>query len=348
MDKKVIFAVAGAGKTTHLVNSLDLKRRFLLVTYTDNNHAILRRKIIEHFGYFPSNVTLYSYFTFLHAFCYKPLFLMQMRTKGINYENPPAWTQKLPRTDNRFYVDNRRRVYYNRIAKLLETNGAIGDVRRRLEKYFDAIYIDEIQDIGGHDFNLLIAICRCNIELRFVGDFYQHTFDTSRDGQTNRRLHDDYTKYKKRLEEAGLEVDATSLARSHRCTEAVCSFIRKHLSIEIYSQSRNSAEVVFLSKQEEADRIYTCRRTVKLFYQENRRYSCYSDNWGNSKGIDDYHDICVVLNGTTYKAYKSDLLNALKPQTRNKLYVACSRARGNLYLLPEQMLKKYKSAREGH
>ena len=39
--------------------------------------------------------------------------------------------------------------------------------------------------MGGRDFNFLEAIMEANINMLFVGDFYQHTFDTSRDGATN-------------------------------------------------------------------------------------------------------------------------------------------------------------------
>lgn len=40
---------------------------------------------------------------------------------------------------------------------------------------------------------------------------------------------------------------------------------------------------------------------VKLFYEQH--YSCYSKNWGVSKGQDHYVDVCVVLN---VKAWKQD------------------------------------------
>ena len=72
MDKSVILAVAGSGKTSRLVASLDEDQRFLVVTYTESNHDDIRRKIIQRFGYFPANITLYTYFGFLHGFCYRP------------------------------------------------------------------------------------------------------------------------------------------------------------------------------------------------------------------------------------------------------------------------------------
>ncbi len=65
MDRRLILAVAGSGKTTYLINSLDLDRRFLIVTYTDNNLSHIRRSVINRFGYVPKNITLLSYFQFL-------------------------------------------------------------------------------------------------------------------------------------------------------------------------------------------------------------------------------------------------------------------------------------------
>lgn len=38
MDKRVIFAVAGSGKTTYIVNELSLEKRSLILTYTDGNY----------------------------------------------------------------------------------------------------------------------------------------------------------------------------------------------------------------------------------------------------------------------------------------------------------------------
>lgn len=342
MDKRVIFAVAGSGKTTHIVSGLDLERRFLLVTYTENNLLNLRRKIVEKFGFFPSNIILNSYFTFLHGFCYKPFLLMQMRTKGINFDPPPAWTQKLPRTKDAFYVDTGRRLYHNRIAKLLDTKEVMGDVTRRIEKYADVVCVDEVQDIAGQDFELLMAICRSEVNVTLVGDFHQHTFDTSRDGPTNRTLHDDYEKYKQRFEKAGLVVDTTSLVKSYRCSQTVCDFIREHLGIEIYSHSTVPTEAALLCGQDDADRLHACHETVKLFYQMHYKFGCKSQNWGGVKGADHYHDVCVVLNGTAYQAFKNGVLKRLPPQTRNKLYVACSRPRGHLYLMPPQLFEKFK------
>jgi len=85
VDKSVIFAVAGSGKTYRIVQELDENKRFLIVTYTDSNRDNLRERIIGRFGHMPENISLYTYFTFLHTFCYRPFLLGAKRTKGMTF-----------------------------------------------------------------------------------------------------------------------------------------------------------------------------------------------------------------------------------------------------------------------
>ena len=44
-----------------------------------------------------------------------------------------------------------------------------------------------------------------------VGDFFQHTFDTSRDGIVNKSIHNDFDIYKNLFKKMGLNVDTHSL-----------------------------------------------------------------------------------------------------------------------------------------
>lgn len=91
MDKRVIFAVAGSGKTTYIVNELSLEKRSLILTYTDGNYDNISRKILAKFGgRWPNSVTLMTYFSFLYNFCYKPYFADIIHAKGIvklHYQN---------------------------------------------------------------------------------------------------------------------------------------------------------------------------------------------------------------------------------------------------------------------
>jgi len=341
MDKRVVFAVAGSGKTSYLVASLNEVKRFLIVTYTEANRENLRRKIIERFGYFPANVTLYTYFRFLHGFCYRPFLRSKKNTKGVTFKLPPAFP-RYPLTDDKRYISPSRRLYANRLAKFLEQSHLIEAIVARMEKYFDVFFVDEVQDFAGQDFNFLMTISAANLNAIFVGDFFQHTFDTSRDGNVNANLHNDYSAYKARFEAARLRVDTDSLKKSYRCSKSVCDFITEKIGIAIEAHDDRESIVKYEDDPEAVFALYENPDTVKLFYEEHYKYACYSQNWGVSKGIDRYQDVCVVLNPGNVKAWQNGGFLNINVKTRNKLYVACSRARGNLTFVPESLLKAYK------
>jgi hypothetical protein len=340
MDKRVIFAVAGSGKTTHIINKLTLDKCFLILTYTTNNILTLHNGIIRKFGYFPENIKLQSYFVFLNSFCFKPLLSYCVKSKGINWNQPPDFTLRLKRTDTKFYLDKNNRLYHNRIAKLCETQNVLVDINNRIEKYFDCLFIDEIQDFAGHDFNLLKSLAQVNCEILFVGDFFQHTFDTSNDGNVNSGLFNDYNSYKKLFQKMGLTVDTTTLQNSYRCSKTVCDFIQNSIGVSISATTDRVSDIKIIDNESEVDTIVKDNTIVKLFYRENYKYDCHSHNWGSSKGINHFNDVCVVLNKTTKKIFDKQQLATLKPQTKNKLYVACSRANNHLYFVSDEFVER--------
>lgn len=343
MDKRVVFAVAGSGKTSHIINELRSDSKTLILTYTDNNLSNLKHRIMQKFGKIPSGIKVYSYFQFLYSFCFRPLYGHELKTKGINWHVPPFNTLKMKRNDRRFYIDSHNRLYSNRIAKLIEQLGIIDEVIQRIEKYFDSICIDEVQDFAGHDFNFLLSIYPANINQLFVGDFYQHTFDTSRDGNVNKSLHDCYDKYKAKFTKVGYIVDEELLSKSHRCSPIVCKFVTENLSIHIDSHRSDKTHIEFIECKNQAIDLMNCTETAKLFYQDSRKYKGYTENWGATKGLDCFENICIVLNNTTLKLFQSGKLEELKPQTKNKFYVACTRAKQNIYFVPERLVKHLKA-----
>jgi DNA helicase II / ATP-dependent DNA helicase PcrA len=342
MDKRIILAVAGSGKTTYLVDKLCLEKRALIITYTINNTLNLKNSIIDKFGYLPNNIKLVSYFSFIYNFCYKPYLADRVNAKGISWKRPPQNTFKLNRSKPEYYINKRKRLYNSRIAKLIETQKIMPQITKRLEKYYDYLYIDEVQDFAGHDFDFLLSLTEANVSQLFVGDFFQHTFDTSNDGTTNKKLFDDFKTYIKRFEDKGIVIDLETLKNSHRCSKTVCEFVRDKIGVQIFSTKAEETKVIFIEEQEEADKIYCDDSIVKLFYQKANQFECYSENWGKSKGENKYRDVCVVLNDTTFNSYNGTIFKNLASQTKNKLYVACTRAKGNLYFVQEKMYRKNK------
>lgn len=336
MDKTVMFAVAGAGKTTYIINQLSSTKRSLIVTYTDGNYINLYRKICDKFGgKFPENVTLMTYFKFLYSFCYKPFWADTVKAKGIFFENNQNRYAK--QTEYKYYISPNGYFYSNRLAFFLENAHSIDDIIQRLETYFDEFIIDEIQDIAGRDFNFLEKLMSTKINMLFVGDFFQHTFDTSRDGTVNKNLFSDKSTYEARFTAKGFKSDTTTLLNSWRCSQSVCSYIDANLGINISSNRTqdDDTKVYFVSEIEETNRILTDDSIIKLHYQNGAKYGICHKNWGETKGEDHYQDVCILLNKTTAAKFSSGKLTELPPSTKNKLYVAITRARGNVYFINE-------------
>jgi DNA helicase-2/ATP-dependent DNA helicase PcrA len=342
MDKRVVFAVAGSGKTSSIIDSLNANSRCLIVTYTENNTRHLKNRVIDKFGGIPAGIRVYSYFTFLYSFCFRPICGYELKTKGINFNFPlPEYAQRSKKDTRNHYIDKSGRLYANRIAKLLIEFDVVPDLIQRIEKFYDSVFIDEVQDFAANDFNLICALAKANVEMRLVGDFYQHTFDTSRDGNTQKSLHECFDKYCDKLKKSGFYIDLTSLSNSYRCSPSVCAFVSENVGIKILSHREDEVVVRYVDNVGEIDSIFKNDSVVKLFYQKSDSYAGNTANWGNTKGLDHFQDVCVVLNPTTLKAFASDNLDQLNPTTKNKLYVACTRAKGNLYFVSEKSLKKY-------
>lgn len=341
MGKTVIFAVAGSGKTTQIVDELGSGCRCLVFTYTDENALNLRRKIAERHGGLPASVRVMTYFTFLHTFCFRPIVGFAMRTRGLSFSKLPVrdWFNQ---TQDGYYLDTAGRLYHSRLAKLLITRKLVGEVSDRIDQFFDMVCVDEVQDFAGNDFNFLMALAKTRADMLLVGDFRQHTYDTSRDKAVNASLHDRFDAYAKRFRDAGFEIDSESLSHSRRCSRAVCAFISERLGIPIRTTSDRVAAVLDVKSQEEADTLWRRTDVVKLFYQEHSTYGCASQNWGASKGEDHYDEVCVVLNPNTLSHHARGELAKLAPATLNKLYVALSRSRGNVYLASQTYFERYK------
>lgn len=330
MDKIVFNAVAGSGKTKYIIDALDETKNTLIITYTNGNQNELKERVIKKFGYIPNNISIFGLYTFLFSFCLRPF---NKKVKGINFNNPHYTS-----TNN---LDSGSNVYSNRISRMI-LSSYLSDVLKRIEKYFDSVYIDEMQDFSSDDFDFMLSLVKLSIPVYLVGDFYQHTFNTSQRGNKGKNNYSDFSKYNAILENAGYEVDLETLVASQRCTQNICKFIEDKCGIAIKSKSDKEGDVVFVEDKCEIKEILENDKIVKLFYQKHYSFECKSNNWGNSKGAT-YDEVCVVLNQTSFKKYKDENLKELPSSTLSKFYVACTRSTSNVYLIAEKSIpKEYK------
>ncbi len=108
MDKQVILSVAGSGKTSFIINNLDINSKAIIISYTIANTENIKSRVIDKFGYLPKNIKIFTYFSFLFSFCFKPLFSRKleiennMRVKGITYKSNPNF--KTPKSSIYHYI----------------------------------------------------------------------------------------------------------------------------------------------------------------------------------------------------------------------------------------------------
>ena len=69
----------------------------------------------------------------------------------------------------------------------------------RIDNFFDCIYIDEIQDFESFDFDWVKSLSTLKAKVWLLGDFYQKTYSTSRDGNKGSGIHKDINKWIKEL-----------------------------------------------------------------------------------------------------------------------------------------------------
>lgn len=322
---RVINAVAGSGKTSYIVNQLSLEdKKSLILTYTTANQENIKEKIIKKFGYLPSNIFIYGYFEFLLKFIIKPLCPYPVR--DISFEIPHfRYTSPFTRDKNR--------IFHNRMAKYILEN--ILDFKQRMDRYFDEVFIDEMQDLASDDFKWMLSLKDLEIPVTLVGDFFQSTFASSRRGNHLGNLYNNFSTYREIIENAGYYFDTTTLVKSHRCTSTVCNFIKDNLGINIESANETSSEITYITDAEEIKKTLENNNIKKLFYQNSGKFNVNGENWGNSKGMT-YENVCVILNDTTFKKYIKNELGELAPQTLRKFYVACTRSSGDIYFINEK------------
>lgn len=335
MDKIIINAVAGSGKTKKIIDLLDKTKRTAIITYTITNQNSLKDKINAKFGYIPDKIHVFGYWDFLYNFCVNPL--ISEDTKGFIFD------QKIIAKINRIYFYKTPYIINGYFIKDTLAKYALTQINseylNRINRYFDIFYVDEVQDFSSYDLDWILNLSNLSIPVFLVGDFFQKTFSTSQKGNKGRNAFYSFKNWKNKFEKASFFFDEDTLKKSYRCSPKICSFINKYLNIPILSQEKSNGSLEFIQDEKKIKDIYLNNNIYKLFYQNSKKFDCVSMNWGESKGKT-LTDVCVVLNPTTFKLYKNNNLNSLKNSTKSKFYVACTRASRNLYLVSQKTLEK--------
>jgi len=242
MENKLLLAGAGCGKTTYLVKkALSVGNKSVLITtYTQANENEIRAKFFKLNKCIPRNIVIQTWFSFLIQHGLKPYqsylyddringLILVNQASGIKYTSKMGFPVQFKETEEfeQHYFTPTGKVYSDKLAKLVVRMNEESESRviSRICKIYSNIFIDESQDLAGHDLSIVKLLSLNSENLELVCDPRQVTYLT--------HLERKFGKYKdgKILEfvqteckKSNFEIDTTSLSKSWRCNQEICDY----------------------------------------------------------------------------------------------------------------------------
>lgn len=368
MAKRVILAVAGAGKTYHICHEIDPTKRNLILAFTHENIHNIQKELCDAHGSVPESTTVSTFDSFVYhqlILPYEPSIAEHFGcpkfvSSGICTIDPPSKTIKnskgkpvanphYKKKDSlEHYVTMTNQYYCSTLTELVlqvkkNRQSLIKRVAARLNLFYDCVLIDEFQDFREYDYELIMSLAKQLNDVVLVGDYHQHSVSaTNNSGKPfkNKSTDVSYDDFVAELKKTGFEVDLTTLDKSRRCSAEVCHYVSEKLRINIASNEDHDGAVIWID--ENPNLVLDNDRIVKLVFQEASKYSFPALNWSYSKG-DTVDAACVILTDSLNNL-DSDKFDPdkVKISTRNKLYVAMTRSCGDLYLMKSSTFKTVK------
>ncbi|WP_316859101.1 UvrD-helicase domain-containing protein [uncultured Cohaesibacter sp.] len=352
---KLYIAAAGSGKTTYLVRqALAVEnRRVLITTYTESNEEEIRRKFFEINGSVPGNVHIQTWFSLLIEHGVKPFQgrLFDWDVAGMNLASKKSGFRYLNRQDRPiywgendfrpYYFDDRNRVYSDKLSKLVTrcNEASDGAVIDRLSRIYPFIFVDEVQDLAGHDLDILMTLFKSPSNIVMVGDPRQVTYLT--------HLEERFRKYRDggivdfiRTEiprKVACDIDETSLVASHRNSADICelsSMLYPKLSDVKACKCPDCRQLVpddsglFIVRRKDLPRYLETRQPVQIRWSSSVKVASAdlpALTFGRSKGLS-FDRVNIYPTKEMIKWLKN-AQSPLKAETRAKLYVGLTRAR---------------------
>jgi DNA helicase-2/ATP-dependent DNA helicase PcrA len=338
-------AVAGGRKTQSIVDECAEARddcRILILTYTQVNQHVVRSRLAR-LAPLGASVQTLGWFSFLMTHWvrpYLPLRFADRRLRGLNFPGDPG--RRI--TGRARFLDGDGRAYSRHLAQLaMDVNAASsGAAMDRLSRLYDAIYVDEVQDLNGYDLEVLDALIESPISLTLVGDVRQALLQTNPRDPKNRQYKG--IKIKKWFDERqdSGKLVVTHESRTWRANQAIANFADSIFEATwgfTPTESQNHDETghdgVFVVAEHDAADYVTMFQPLCLRHSATtaRSVDLPFINIGVAKGMDVERVLIWPTKGTIdfLKAGK-----ALEPTPCCSLYVAVTRARASVAFVVER------------
>ena len=361
-------AVAGSGKTTHLVRlGRDRLRelhnreapcgRLAYLSFTINNQQNLRDKIQDEIG-LTSSVEVFGWYQFLLKTFIRPY--KRDIIESLYDTNVSIGFIEVPkiRDNGKCYLHYKKgdlkkkflcghnicKDYIAEFAFLcIEKNKK--SLSRYLHFVYDTIYIDEAQDLSGYDFEILkFLIERTNINVIIAGDPKQRTYVSAHLSKNKRYSFDSYCCEK--INKDYIIIDAQTLSYTHRCVESIASLASRispnpptvtcqcQECLERRSAyTHNLRGVYWVAERHVANFIHETEATTLIWNKSRELLEGMSKvyNMGAVKGLERDAILLCPTEDMLKKLYNNSI--ELSEETQAKFYVALTRPRYILAIL---------------
>ncbi len=337
-ENKIVIASAGSRKTTFVVEdalSKSANSKILILTYTIENLKQIEDYVIQRNRVVPCNITIQSWYSFLlsdGARPYQNFVYDKARIPSIYFQEGRSAPYTKKSNIERYFFSSDGRIFTDKIAEFAcqcnsKSNGLAID---RLEHIYDYIYIDEVQDLAGYDFDFLELLLLSKISVRAVGDSRQSTYFTNCSPKNSKFKGKSIINLFKYWEKLGL-CNIEEKNECFRCNQMICDFADK-----LYPEMSKTKSLNIIITGH--DGIFTVceaelHNYIERYCPRILRDSAKTDtagfpalNFGLSKG-QNFKRVLVFPNGPIRAYLKNGDPNKLKDITKARFYVALTRAR---------------------
>lgn len=347
LPSRAVVAAAGSGKTKRLIDEAlaDPSTRVLITTYTRENCREIESRVWQAGNAVEHGVTVMTWFEFLLRDGIKPYQAYKTdidRIRSINFTIRRQQTRSLrfvPRSNfDGYFLNSDSDVYHDVVsdlACLLDIESG-GKVIARLAACYDLILVDEMQDLAGHDLDLLERLMSAEVPLLLVGDPRQAVYSTNSSARYRQYRRSGIVKWIDDQERAGhLSVEA--ITDCYRCNQAICDFADSLYPDLPATTSANALTVddmgVHLVDPTDLEAYRVLYAPQELRWSRSTAVDCETVlNFGQVKGTS-FDRVLIHATGpmTNYIQSGSDLAD----EARAKLYVAATRARHSVAIVPK-------------
>lgn len=347
MRNKIIFAPAGGRKTQRLIELIQegKDKKILVITYTSTGQEVLRQRINK--TIMKNKVTIVGWYQFLlhHIiYPYSSDYIKNLKVTGFKFLENDNFTSRLKGINR--YISKDGEVYSSRINlfsnKIIEAGD--GDWIDRLEKLYNEIYIDELQDLAGNDLDIINLLFKSKIRIVGVGDVRQSIYQTS-------RLDTKYKKFNginkiswyKNIENSG-KVVISNENETWRCNQQIIDFADSVIPPKLNFPRTISKNLevtghdgVFVINKDQVMDYY--KKYTPLVLRTDIRTKVPdgipSVNFGKSKGLT--VDRTLIYSTRPFREFLKDRTKTLANKSISALYVALTRAKYSVAIVVDKV-----------